>query len=44
MNQRQRSESKGRRKGDWRIREEIKIINIAKGVKKRLPLAVPVTG
>jgi hypothetical protein len=35
MNQRQRSESKGRRRGDWRMREEIKIINIAKGVKKR---------
>ena len=35
MNQRQRSESKGRRRGDWRIREEIKIIDIAKGVKKR---------
>lgn len=35
MNQRQRSESKGRRRGDWRIREEIKTINIAKGVKKR---------
>lgn len=45
MNQRQRSESKGRRRGDWRIREEIKTINVAKGVRKgKLPLAVPITG